>query len=78
MVYDCTDADTFDKMHTWVQELKNYMPHDIPIVIAGNKADMHKNKVIDEEKAQKYAQANGMLHFATSAMTGQNIEQLFT
>jgi GTPase SAR1 family protein len=46
-------------MNTWVSELKNYMPSDIPIMIAGNKADL-TSKVIDEEKVNKYAKQHGM------------------
>ena len=40
VVYDCTDPDTFKKMNQWVSELRQYLPSQIPIMIAGNKSDM--------------------------------------
>jgi GTPase SAR1 family protein len=48
VVFDTTDADTFKKMNQWVKELKSYLPNEIPIIIAGNKADLN-NKAIEED-----------------------------
>ena len=48
VVYDCTDQDTFKKMNQWVSELKQYLPNEIPIMIAGNKADLGASKVIED------------------------------
>ncbi len=36
-------------------ELRQYLPSEIPIVIAGNKADLHNNKAVDDKSAQSYA-----------------------
>jgi len=54
VVYDCTDPDTFKKMNQWVSELRQYLPQDIPIMIAGNKSDI-TNKAVTDEQAQSYA-----------------------
>ena len=40
VVYDITDPESFTKMNQWVVELKKMIAQDIPIVIAGNKADI--------------------------------------
>ena len=39
LVYDITDRDSFDKVRTWVEELRLYLSKDTPIAIAGNKCD---------------------------------------
>jgi len=49
VVYDCTDADTFKKMNQWVSELRQYLPAQVPIMIAGNKADLNQSKVISDD-----------------------------
>lgn len=41
VVYDATDVDSFKKMNQWVTELRNYLPNEIPILIAGNKSDLY-------------------------------------
>ena len=43
LVYDITDRDSFDKVRTWVEELRLYLSKDTPIAIAGNKCDMGSN-----------------------------------
>ena len=40
VVYDITDVDSFDRVNTWIKELRKYLPKETPLVIAGNKCDM--------------------------------------
>lgn len=63
-------------MHQWVTELKNYLPLDTPIIIAGNKCDI-PTKAISKEMAERYAREHNSLHLETSAKTGKNVEILF-
>ena len=79
VVYDCTDADTFKKMNQWVGELRQYLPNEVPIIIAGNKTDLGtaSSKKIDDEQAQQYARSVNSTYFTTSAKTGVNVEEIF-
>ena len=45
VVYDITDLDSFDKVKTWVNELRKYLPSDTPIIIAGNKCDINNRQI---------------------------------
>ena len=76
VVYDCTDMDTFKKMNQWVSELKQYLPSEIPIMIAGNKADL-SGRMIEDEAAASYARSVGSLYFPTSAKSGSNVNEVF-
>lgn len=40
VVYDITDVDSFDRVNTWIKELRKYLPKETPLIIAGNKCDM--------------------------------------
>ena len=53
-MFDTTAAETFKKMGQWVKELKSYLPNEIPIIIAGNKADLG-SKAIDDEQVKAFA-----------------------
>lgn len=64
-------------MNQWVAELKQYLPSQIPILIAGNKSDVSGSKVIDDETAHSYARSVGSTYFPTSAKSGNNVEELF-
>ena len=49
----------------------------IHIVKAGNKADLEGRRKVSFEKANKYAEENGILHMETSAKNADNVKDLF-
>lgn len=77
LVYDITDADTFEKVKMWIKELKAVVGESISIVICGNKCDMEKERDIDESIAEKYARKENALHFNTSAKLNKNVSEAF-
>ena len=78
MVYDITDKDSFEKVRSWVSELRMFLSKDTPLAIAGNKVDMDFNKQVPESKALQYAKEGAKAkHFYTSAKTGKGIEEMF-
>jgi len=76
LVYDITDKESFDKVKNWVKELKR-MVGDITLVIAGNKCDLDRNRVVPIEEADKYAESVGAKHFSTSAKLNKGLDELF-
>jgi len=77
IVYDITDRSSFERVVTWVKELKKMAEPGIAIVIAGNKSDLAAERRITEEEATRYADSEGAKHFSTSAKTGQGVKELF-
>ena len=57
VVYDATEPETFKRMNQWVVELKQYLPPETPIIIAGNKSDLYNNLKIEEETVKQYAKS---------------------
>ena len=52
-MYDITDEDSFQKVKSWVKELRKMLGADICLVIAGNKTDLEKNRHVSLEDAEK-------------------------
>lgn len=77
LVYDITDEDTFQKVKSWVKELKKMLGSEICLAIAGNKVDLEKDRSVAIEEAEEYAKQVGAMHFHTSAKLNQNIEEMF-
>ncbi|KAH0534836.1 ras-related protein Rab-21 [Cotesia glomerata] len=77
LVYDITDEDTFQKVKSWVKELKKMLGDDVCLAIAGNKVDLEKDRNVSIEKAEEYAKQVGAVHFHTSAKQNRNIEEMF-
>jgi Ras-related protein Rab-5C len=77
VVYDVTNASSFEGAKSWVKELQKKGEPGVVIALAGNKADSKERKVEPEEAAE-YAKEAGCLHFLTSAKTGANVKEMFT
>lgn len=77
LVYDITDEDSFQRIKSWVKELRKMLGTDICLVIVGNKTDLEKNRHVNLEEAETYAEKVGAMHFQTSAKLNQGIEDMF-
>ncbi len=78
LVYDITDAPSFEKVRTWIKELRKIVGPNIAIAIAGNKSDLERNRAVKSEDAIAYAESVGALHFLTSAKTDKNLLETFS
>merc|ERR1711916_349755 len=67
VVYDITNADTFQRARSWVKELQRQANPNIVIALAGNKADLASKQQVDTNEARAYAEENGLLFMETSA-----------
>ena len=75
IVYDVTDAQTFNRAKEWQIEIRKYLP-EVPIIIAGNKCDI-VNHEVDEDMANRYAYSLGADHMLTSAKSVHNVAEVF-
>lgn len=77
LVYDITDRDSFAKMQNWVKELRKMLGTNVTLIIAGNKSDLERSRVVTIEEAEAYATSVGAKHFSTSAKLNKGVEELF-
>ena len=77
LVYDSSSRESFDELDGWLSEASKYgaNPRDTPVVLVATKSD--KRPAVTEDEGQSYAQARGLTFFETSAMTGENVEEMF-
>jgi hypothetical protein len=54
LVYDTTDADSFQKVKNWVKELRKMVGGEIVLCIAGNKCDLEKQRQVSLADAEGY------------------------
>lgn len=77
LVYDITDAESFNKVQKWVKELKKIVGDNISIAIAGNKCDLEKDRHVDKKEALAYAESVGATHYDTSAKANKGLDEAF-
>ena len=78
LVYDITDEDSFNRVKTWIKELKKNVGDQLAMVICGNKSDLEKDRVVEQMKAEKFARKQNADHLGTSARLGAGVEEAFT
>ncbi|MBU1158042.1 MAG: GTP-binding protein [Candidatus Thermoplasmatota archaeon] len=75
-VCDLTNKETLEELRYWIKALTD-VAGDVPIVFAGNKADLENERVIKDEELQELASKYKAKSFMTSAKTGQGVEDVF-
>ncbi len=69
--------DHLDSIKTWLEDIKDSVPVNIPIVIVGNKSDLNEKIVITEEQIKVIAKQLDLHFIITSAKTGENVNEAF-
>lgn len=81
LVYDVTQAKTFQSVKRWVEELRDHAEPDIVIMLVGNKTDLveryPEQREVTTESAQQVAGKGGMLFIETSAVNGMKVKEAF-
>jgi len=77
LVFDVTDVESFVKVKRWVSELRTMVAEDIPICLAGNKSDLERERTVDINEVEAYANSLHIKVFWTSALTNRNVDACF-
>jgi GTPase SAR1 family protein len=79
VVFSITDSKTLTDAKSWVDELhKNCDTGRFPLLyLVGNMADLSDRRNVQSEEAQRLAEELNAQYFETSALSGQNIPELF-
>uniref|UniRef100_A0A803TDH2 RAB2B, member RAS onco family n=1 Tax=Anolis carolinensis TaxID=28377 RepID=A0A803TDH2_ANOCA len=76
LVYDITKRDTFNHLHTWLEDARKNSSSHIVIVLVGNKSDLEDQRVVQREEGEAFAREHGMVFLETSARTATNVEEV--
>ena len=74
-VFDVTNDESFNRVSTWLRDLRAHADPNAVICLAGNKCD--KMPDFDTAKCHALAKEMGGAFFLTSAMTGEGVQELF-
>ena len=78
LVYDVTSKQSLDGLEDWAAEIADKAPHNIKLVVVGNKIDMVEERCVPEVSGQEFARnLHAVLHKETSAKTGEGINEVF-
>jgi small GTP-binding protein len=75
LVFDLCNHDSFDHIGRWLHDVKEVARADVVTILLGNKSDLAAKRDVTAEEAEKFATANNMRYFETSAKTGGQIAE---
>ena len=78
LTYDISNRPSFDHVIGWMRDIKTRAPPDCDIVLCGNKSDLDNDRVVTFDEGKQLADDYGVQFFETSALTGHNVERMFT
>lgn len=78
LCYDISNRPSFDHVIGWMRDIKTRAPSDCDIVLCGNKSDLDSDRVVSTEEGRALAEEYGVQFYETSALTGNNVETMFT
>lgn len=78
LVYDTTDAETFEGINQWMQQIKQFGEENVNKMLVANKCDYPESeREVTKAQGEKLARDYGMKFVETSAKTGQGVEDAF-
>jgi Ras-related protein Rab-2A len=78
LMYDITSKDSFFNTLRWLNEIKEVACPNIVISLVGNKVDLKEKRKVQTAEGKDFASNNGLFFFETSALSGENVEKVFT
>ncbi len=76
LMFDISDRLTFQKLDTWVADLKTWCRKDAIVTLVGSKSDLPPSS-ISEAEIEKLKDVCSATYFQTSSKTGQNAQEVF-
>ena len=79
LLYDITRSDTFKSIPNWYNDIKSQLnkPERLIALLCGNKSDLKDNRKVSNEEAEELADQLNINYLETSALTGENIDNMF-
>jgi small GTP-binding protein len=78
LVYDVTSKTSLDGLEDWKAEIADKAPHNITVIVVGNKIDLTDDRVVPTTGGADLAKRLSAVNYIeTSAQTGAGINELF-
>jgi small GTP-binding protein len=79
IVYDVTSRSSYEHVPQWLDDVRQLAGPSVTVMLVGNKADLATDdrRSVTHNEAALFAQERGLMHFETSAATGEFVNDAF-
>jgi small GTP-binding protein len=79
LVFDVTSKASLDGLEDWAAEIADKAPHNIRLVVVGNKTDLRDERVVPRAAGEELSKRfQAVFYCETSAESGDGINEVFT
>lgn len=72
-----TNPESFSHNIHWIKRIRQLAPENVILSLIGNKCDLTDDEMVSEEQIEELCEKKDVKYFATSAKTGENINEAF-
>lgn len=77
LVYDVTNAETFDNIASWMNDVHKFSVEGAPLVLVANKTDLVGKRVVPREAGEQLAEKLQCKYYETSARENVAVDEAF-
>jgi small GTP-binding protein len=77
LIFDLTNRNSFERLHSWLEDITEFGPKETNTIIIGNKSDLIEERKTNFNEAYNFATKNNIQYIEVSAKTGNNVGLLF-
>ena len=77
VVFSVTDRASFDKVSSWIQEVRQQAGDTVGIMLVGNKTDLGEQRKVSHTDAQHFARTRAVEYIETTATDPKSVEKAF-
>ena len=76
IIFDLNKIESFNNLPYWVKQIVDNAHESVSILLVGNKCD--RPRQVDKKLIEDFSSERDLFYLETSALTGQNIDQIFS
>jgi Ras-related protein Rab-1A len=77
LCFDTTNASSFARVTSWVDDIKKYTTQDTVVIMVGTKTDLVDEREVDMHEAEQLAKQLGVPYFETSSKDNAGVYNAF-
>jgi Ras-related protein Rab-11A len=77
LIFDLTNSASFDHLPQWIEEIRNNVKTEIPLLLVGNKSDLVDQRTVSLEEINTFTRNFNLFYMETSAKTGEGVGDCF-
>ncbi|MFX1396951.1 MAG: GTP-binding protein [Promethearchaeota archaeon] len=78
VIFDLTNYESFEHLPMWIEEIRDNIKNEIPLLLVGNKSDLIDQRAVSPEEISEFTKNFNLYYMESSAKTGEGVGDCFS